>query len=267
MTIVKKALNLSAFFVLLLLLNTAYADCRSNQYDEVATVKRVIDGDTLVLKNNRKIRIIGINTPELGHYPKQAEPLAINAKQFVETTLSQNKKIKLKYGKQNKDRYGRLLAHVFLMDGRNLAVMLLKKGLAMAIVVPPNSLFSNCYFKLEAQSREYTLKKGASIWKHPFFKHKEANTINHKMTGFSLIKGKVIRVGRSRDSIWLQLAAKFTIRIKRKDFKYFKNIKLENLNKRQLKNKNLYIRGWVYQWKKELYIQLRHPRMIEGLSF
>jgi len=267
MYIVKRALNLSAFFVLLLLLNTAYADCSSNQYDETATVKRVIDGDTLVLKNKRKIRIIGINTPELGHYPKKAEPLAINAKQFVENTLSLNKNIKLKFGKQKKDRYGRLLSHVFLMDGRNLGAMLLKKGLATAIVIPPNSLFSNCYFKLETQSREYTSKKDASIWKHPFFKYKEANKINKNMTGFSFIKGKVIRVGRSRDSIWLQLAAKFTIRIKRKDFKYFKKIRLDSLNKRQLKNKDLYIRGWVYLWKKELYIQLRHPRMIEGLSY
>jgi len=267
MYIVKKALKSSAFFVLIFLLNTAYADCSSNQYDEVATVKRVIDGDTLVLKNKRKIRIIGINTPELGHYPKQAEPLALSAKQFVETTLSPNKNIKLKYGKQNKDRYGRLLAHVFLMDGRNLGAMLLKKGLAMAVVVPPNALFSNCYFKLDRQSREYTSKKGGSIWKHPFFQYKEANKINHNMTGFSFIKGKVIRIGRSRDSIWLQLAAKFTIRIKRKDFKYFKKIRLESLNKRQLKNKDLYIRGWIYLWKKELYIQLRHPRMIEGLSY
>ena len=152
------------------------------------------------------------------------------------------------------------------MDGRNLGAMLLKKGLAMAIVVPPNVSFSDCYFKLDTQSREYASKNDGSIWTHRFFKYKEANEINNNMTGFNLIKGKVIRVGRSRNSVWLQLAPKFTIRIKRKDFKYFKNIKLENLNKRQLKNKILYLRGWVYQWKKELYIHLRHPRMIEGLN-
>lgn len=254
------------FIALVFVPNIVYADCGTGtkQYDEVATVLRVVDGDTVVLTDKRKVRFIGVNAPELAHYPKKAEPFALSAKRFVLSSLSSNKKVKLKHGVQKKDRYGRLLAHVFLNDGRNLNAMLLKKGLASAIVVPPNSRFSHCYFSLEQIARkELNLK---NIWSHKFFQYKEAQKLDKLVKGFRFIKGKVKRIGSSRDSIWLQLAPKLTIRVRRKDFKYFPKLELENLTFEKIKNKTVYVRGWVYKWKNDLYIQLRHPGMInEGI--
>ena len=272
---IKKALNLSAFFVacsfiigvLIFIPTTSYANCGAKQYDDAATVLRIVDGDTLVLTDKRKVRLIGVNAPELAHYSKKEEPLALTAKQFIASLLSLNKKITLKYGRQQKDRYGRTLAHIFLDDGRNLNALLLERGLASAIVVPPNSQFNECYFGLEQSARKKVQQYPPTIWTHPYFQYMDARKIDKSMTGFRFIKGKVMRIGKGRDSIWLQLASKFTIRIKRKDFKNFKKLKLENLKLEQLKNKIIYIRGWVYEWKAAMYIQLRHPEMINARIF
>jgi len=254
---------LSAFFIALISISAeiAAAECGVKHYDAMATVKKVVDGDTVTLVDKRKVRLIGINTPELAHYSKKTEAYALAAKQYLQTQLAANKKIYLKFGQQRKDHYGRLLAHLFLKDGRNINAMLVKQGLASALVVPPNIALINCYFKLEQQAR----KKEKNIWSVGSFKYIDADKLKINDTGFSFIKGKVIRVGKSRGSIWLQLAAEFTLRIKRKDFKYFKSFDLKNLKREDLKDKTLSVRGWVYKWKDELYMQIRHPKMINGL--
>lgn len=254
---------MSAFFIALIFIpiEIAAAECGVKSYDRTATVVRVVDGDTVALSDKQKVRLIGINAPELAHYSKKTEPYALAAKQYLQTQLAANKEIYLKFGRQRKDHYGRVLAHLFLKGGRNLNAMLVKQGLASAIVVPPNIALINCYFKLEQQAR----KKEKNIWSVGSFKNIDATKLKISDTGFAFIKGNVMRVGKSRGSIWLQLAPEFTLRIKRKDFKYFKGFDLKNLKLEDLKDKTLSVRGWVYKWKEELYMQIRHPKMISGL--
>lgn len=255
----KKALHVSAFFIVAIFFYSglASADCRVKKYDETVSVLRVNDGDTLVLTDKRKIRLIGINTPELGRYPKKPEAFALQAKRFVEAALKSSKKIHLKYGVQAKDRYGRVLAHLFLNNGQNLSAMLLENGLASAIVVPPNMDLAGCYFRVEKKARA----NKRNLWAHAGGQYLDANRL--KKTGYALIQGSIIRVGHSRDSVWLQLAKKFTIRIKHRDLKYFPQLDLKNLSLAQLQNKKIYARGWVYKWKKEFYLQIRHPYMMQ----
>ncbi len=259
----KKVLKLSAFFIVCYFSISTQAiaeECGVNRYDATAKVLRVVDGDTVILSNKQKVRLIGINAPERARYPKKAEAYASAAKRYLKRQLATNKKIHLKFGRQKKDRYGRLLAHILLSDGRNLNAMLVKQGLASAIVVPPNTAFINCYFRLEQQAR----KKAKNIWSANTFKVIPASQLKLKDTGFAFIKGNVMRVGKSRDSIWLQLAPEFTLRIKRKDFKYFKSLNLNSIKLEDLKDKTLFARGWIHERKKELYMQVRHPKMISG---
>jgi len=253
---------MSAFFIAcnIVLVGVVAAECEVGGYDQSARILRVIDGDTVVLSNKKKVRLLGINAPELSHKLKKEQPYAKAAKYYLKRQLGLDKIIHLKFGKQKKDHYGRLLAHLFLKDGRNLNAMLVKAGFASAVAVPPNIALIDCYFKLEQQAKE----KGKNIWSSGDFNYKWAKDLNVKDSGFSFVKGKVIRVGKSRDSIWLQLADQFTLRIKRKDFKYFKNVKLANLNLKKLEKHTLYTRGWIYKWKDELYMQIRHPKMIYG---
>jgi micrococcal nuclease len=93
------------------------------------TVVRIVDGDTIVLSNGNKIRLIGVDTPE-SHYNKKIERDVVRSKckaddiikmgaqsaDYLSNLLLGNK-IRLKYDNQRKDMYGRSLGYVFTKDG------------------------------------------------------------------------------------------------------------------------------------------------------
>ena len=143
----KKAPWVGAFFVLSVWLTPAWADnCDPPQQTEQVKVRYVSDGDTLILSDNRKIRLIGINTPEVARKEKPAQPLAIRARDRLRQLLfQQGSQARLLYGEQQTDRYGRKLATLWLPDDRNLAAELLREGLGWMVAIPPNTRFIDCY--------------------------------------------------------------------------------------------------------------------------
>lgn len=74
--------------------------------DLVATVREVIDGDTVVLNNGQKVRYLGVNAPEHG------QPYAREATDFNRQLVS-SVSVRLEFDKVQQDRYGRLLAYVY----------------------------------------------------------------------------------------------------------------------------------------------------------
>jgi len=100
-------------------------------------VTQVIDGDTVVI-DNKRVRLIGIDTPELHPTP---EPGAIEAKQFVEG-LCLGKEVGLDVDDiRPKDKYGRTLAVVYIDVGGswvNLNAELLRGGLAEVLYISPS---------------------------------------------------------------------------------------------------------------------------------
>lgn len=121
--------------------------CALSKTDELtsALLHKVSDGDTLRLGDGRKVRIIGINTPELASKTRSAEPYALMAKQAAEVFLEKSKQRYLLEGVEPKDPHSRVLAHVFNEEKDILAEYLLRHGLAMQIVIPPNTRFNECY--------------------------------------------------------------------------------------------------------------------------
>jgi endonuclease YncB( thermonuclease family) len=103
-----------------------------------ASVTRVIDGDTLVIdrpdgdRRNTRVRLWGIDTPELARPEtgKPAEPLAKAAKARVQALASGERVTLHLESHRTRGKFGRLLAHVELGDGTDLAARLLKAGLA-----------------------------------------------------------------------------------------------------------------------------------------
>jgi micrococcal nuclease len=102
-------------------------------------VESVIDGDTLRLTNGARVRLIGIDTPETKFSTRGGgddQPLALDAKAFVERTVSRGI-VRLEFDKERVDKYGRFLAYVWYLD-RNLDEELLlneelvRAGLARA---------------------------------------------------------------------------------------------------------------------------------------
>lgn len=255
----RKALIISAFFCACFLSSTyTFADsdnntvdCSRKHYDETASVKYVHDGDTLHLTDKRKIRLIGIDTPELARKGKTAQIYAREARRFLKSLVSSsNNTVHLLYDTDKKDRYGRTLAHLFLNDGTNIQSELIKHGLAIAYTVPPNTLLSDCYSSIEDLSRQS--KRG--IWSHRKYKTKSTKQLKADSEGFHLLKSKLNSISTKGKHIWLKLSNKVSIRIKKKDRQYFN---LDRLN--CMRGKTVEIRGWLHANKDGYFMALRHP--------
>ena len=89
------------------------------------TCIRVVDGDTIILSNGERVRLIGVDTPETKHPNKPVQYFGKEASAFTKRMV-EGKEVTLEYGQQQRDKYGRLLAYVYLMDG---TLTLNKKGL------------------------------------------------------------------------------------------------------------------------------------------
>jgi len=119
----------------------------------VFVVTRVVDGDTYVVGPKLRVRIIGVNTPETykneQYYGREATAYA---KKLVE-----GKRVRLEYDIQEQDRYGRVLAYVFLMDSTFVNAELVRHGYANVMTIPPNVKYSELFRKLESEARSKKL--------------------------------------------------------------------------------------------------------------
>lgn len=258
MVITKRALLAASFFYAWLLLSipAQASGCQSAQYDEQVAVARVFDGDTVQLEDGRHLRFIAINTPERGHGHRSGEPLADTAKQHLESLLAADKSLLLRFDQERKDRHGRLLAHPYLQNGRNLSQALLESGLGFHITVPPNLLFLDCYQQAEQIARQRKL----GVWQLAYYQPRPTDDLPVTATGFSRIIGTVNRIGESRTAYWLNLGKTFALRLPKSNLHFFP------FAPASLLGKTLTVRGWVYLRRDELRINLLHPASIESIS-
>lgn len=117
-------------------------------------IQRVIDGDTAVLEDGRRVRYVGINTPEQGQ-PYFAEALTLNRR------LTEGRRVKLEEDEVSEDGYNRLLAYVYV-DGEMVNAQLIEAGLAHLLVIPPNLKHYDRLLELERRAR--AAQRG--IWRH-----------------------------------------------------------------------------------------------------
>jgi len=126
---------------------------------DYARVARVVDGDTVVLGTEERVRYIGIDTPELNtNNDKTIDCFAEEAK-TKNQNLVEGKIVRLEKDVSDKDRYGRLLRYVYL-DNVFINEELLKEGYATAATFPPDVRYSE-YF-LEVQDSAMKNEKG--LW-------------------------------------------------------------------------------------------------------
>jgi len=100
-------------------------------------VKKIYDGDTIgaVLDGHfEKIRLIGVDTPEM-----EQRPWGGKARKYLESLLAgSNSRVSLEYDIERRDKYGRILAYIWIQDGRMLNEEMLKNGFAVLFTCPPN---------------------------------------------------------------------------------------------------------------------------------
>lgn len=136
-------------------------------------VQRAVDGDTLKLANGERVRLIGVDTPEVHESVKlyrdarksnqdvaTIQALGKKAAAFTKG-LVEGKPVRLEFDVQKKDRYGRLLAYVYLENGTFLNAEIIRQGYANVMTIPPNVRYQDLFLKLYREARE--AKRG--LWK------------------------------------------------------------------------------------------------------
>lgn len=231
--------------------------CPTEHIDQQALVTYIYDGDTVRLNDGRKVRLIGINTPERGYKGNASEPFAEAAYQHLTQLLPPGTKVQLRLGAEPRDKYDRLLAHLFLPNGMNLSAQLLSEGFATAIVHPPNIWAHGCYARQEIRAR----KRSKGIWTLPAYQGVESTSLSSNDEGYRIIQGRVKRVGHSKNSLWLNLEGKVALRIPRDMLGYF-----SSYDPAQLLGRRVAVRGWLNYHKKELRMTVRHPSALTPLD-
>ncbi|MET0069523.1 MAG: thermonuclease family protein [Candidatus Thiodiazotropha sp.] len=218
-------------------------------------VAYVHDGDTLGLEDGRKLRLIGVNTPELGQ-GAAAEPGALSARQLLEELVSRSGgRVRLCLDAERRDRYGRTLAHLYDHRGESINRQLLKQGAGYHIAVPPNLRNLRCYQDAERQAR----KGLGGVWDQPIG---DAAELRGNELGFRILSGRVARVGKSRSGLWLNLEGGLALRITWDDWERFD---IEDPD--HLLHARLEVRGWIYQRERRQRIRVRHPASIRWLEW
>ena len=124
----------------------------SPELTEQALVTRVIDGDTLVLVNGERVRLLGLDTPERGEFLYQ------EAKDWLKDK-SENRTVTLEPGDEDRDKYGRLLRYVW-SEGKLLNLELVKLGLAPVFMMEPDEKYYQDFLDAESSARE----AGLGLW-------------------------------------------------------------------------------------------------------
>ena len=120
-----------------------------------ATVTRIVAGDTIHVRVDghlEKVRYIGVNTPEV-HHPRKGEEPGGRAAAAVNRDLVNGRRVRLELDTQSRDRYGRLLAYVWV-DETMINAELVRRGFAQAMTVPPNVRHQSLFLKLQREARE-----------------------------------------------------------------------------------------------------------------
>jgi len=142
--------SLKKLFPFLIILSFAL----SLHAQETVKILRVVDGDTLKINYKGKeesLRLIGIDAPESrinkkakkdaqrsGEDIKTITSQGKEAAKFVKTLVSPQDPARIEYDVQHRDKYGRLLAYVYLSNGKMLNEEIVKAGYANLMTIPPN---------------------------------------------------------------------------------------------------------------------------------
>ena len=115
-------------------------------------VVRVVDGDTIILNNGERVRLIGVDTTEKSHPLKPIEYFSEEATKFTRELL-EGEEVRLEYDTERRDKYGRLLAYVYLLDGIFVNAEIIKQGYGFAYTKYPFK-YRDQFVSLEREAEE-----------------------------------------------------------------------------------------------------------------
>jgi micrococcal nuclease len=211
-------------------------------------VAKVFDGDTIALQGGEKVRLLGINTPEIGGGRKAEEAGGQEAKAWLKQKL-EGRRVRLEKDATAQDKYGRLLAHVFAEDGTHVNLALVEAGLATTDLYPPNVKYADALHA--AERRAENEKRG--IWGLPDYQPKPIATLKaQRPFGWQRLVGKPYAMAESRRYRRLLFNDQFEVRIPKENLGLFPA--LQGYLQRTLE-----VRGWVSRRAGVYSILARHP--------
>lgn len=128
-----------------------------------ARVTRVTDGDTIVIAvdgRRERVRLIGIDAPEVSHDGSPSDCYGQAATRLLRR-LAGDRRVEVRPGREQRDRYGRLLAYVKVRGAvDDLQTTLLREGAARTLEIFPNTANAARYADLAATARA----QGRGLW-------------------------------------------------------------------------------------------------------
>ncbi len=126
-----------------------------------AFVTRAVDGDTIEVRiggRTEDLRYIGVDTPETVKPDTPVQCFGPRASAF-DHRLVEGRRVRLVFGVEQRDVYGRLLAYVHL-GRRFVNAILVRRGLVRSLTIPPNDRFAPLFRRLELRAA----RAGRGLW-------------------------------------------------------------------------------------------------------
>jgi endonuclease YncB( thermonuclease family) len=232
------------------------------------TVTQIVDGDTLLLDNGLVVRLIGIQAPhlKLGRAGVEDWPKGADAKAALEA-ITLNKPVLLRYGGEEKDRYGRLLAQVFTTDAAPgwVQQQMLAAGMARVYSFPDNRACLPDLFAAETKARA----GGLGIWADPYYRVRRADRPKDfsALSGhYELVEGRVLKAEKNGGRVYLNFGRYFkedlTAVIEARALRLFADERLDPL---KLGGALVRVRGWI-DLQDGPRLTITHPEQIEVLA-
>jgi micrococcal nuclease len=121
---------------------------------ELCVVARIVDGDTFTCRGGWRVRLIGVDAPELSQ-----QPFGVQARGALARWVQPGDTVTLERDVQAEDRYGRRLAYVW--RGAILVNwQLVRGGWALLLTIPPNVRYSEAFQEAQRRARE----AGVGLW-------------------------------------------------------------------------------------------------------
>ena len=177
---------------------------------------KIYDGDTILISLNGKqerIRFTGINTPEIAHprYHKIGEFFGKEAKNHLKRILKKHQIIRLEFDVNKRDKYQRLLAYIFLDNGKMLNELMVEDGYAYTYNFPPNIKYKNLFSKAET----YAQFNHLGLWKNRVKRISATNIkkLSKNLGRYVEVTGYVTDTYKSKKAIYLNFGKNY-----KKDF-------------------------------------------------
>ena len=239
-------------------------DALKNIFSHEVFVRQVIDGDTVELSNGQRVRYLGIDCPESrkktsAGWVEVNQPFSKEATRFNEALVF-NKKVRLDFDVENRDKYKRLLAYCFVKQGEKEVLVqaeLLRNGFAYLYTAPPNVKYVNALVEALQEAKQ----KKLGVWSLDL--SIVSTQAAHFLGERKMVEGVISRV-RQSDRVVHLLMEGLEVVVFKKDFLMFLNKGIDPV--KFYNGKKVRVFGLIKEYNGQTEIILSNPWQIEILE-